>query len=86
MLLTGAAHARTGGAGWSAVLVAELFTAEEYSQKFNRRRHFDYGDRQRITRASVRGLVCTMDVTRDNDELLVFGTDVESGVAMRGHM
>ena len=28
--------------GSLAVLV--VFTAEEYSQKFNRRRHFDYGD------------------------------------------
>ena len=28
--------------GSLAVLI--VFTAEEYSQKFNRRRHFDYGD------------------------------------------
>ena len=27
-----------------SVMVVALFTAEEYSQKFNRRRHFDYGD------------------------------------------
>lgn len=27
-----------------SIVVVALFTAEEYSQKFNRRRHFDYGD------------------------------------------
>jgi multisubunit Na+/H+ antiporter MnhB subunit len=27
-----------------SLVVVALFTAEEYSQKFNRRRHFDYGD------------------------------------------
>ena len=27
-----------------SMVVVAVFTAEEYSQKFNRRRHFDYGD------------------------------------------